>query len=169
IWSTHIDGESKPFRPPQDAPVVGFHSFGNKFRWPITREQFEVVYKSGGHESVFYGLLEPAKKELGTEIFADSRVMKPQEYALTDFFDQIDFWVYVPHERLIDRPWQAVLRALQAGKVVILPPRLEPIYGTSAVYAEPEEIASVVAEFGRDNDKYIAQAKRGQEVVEQAF
>lgn len=169
IWFTHIEGESKTIRPPHDTPVVGFHSFGNKFRWPASREQFEIVYKSGGHESVFYGLLDPAKNALGTEIFADSREMKPQEYSLAEFFEQIDFWVYAPHERLIDRPWQAVLLALQAGKVVILPHRLEPVYGAAAVYAEPEEIASVVAEFGRNRDKYLAQAKHGQDVVAQAF
>lgn len=169
IWSVpNIDGAST-IAPPKSDPVIGFHSFGNKFRWPTTREQFNSVYYSAGYEVVFYGLLHPARAELGDDIFARARQLSPKQTELSEFFKEIDFWVYFPHERLLDRPWSAVLAALQAGKVVIMPPYLEAIYGEAAVYAQPEEVASVVADLAGNSDKFMAQAKRGQEVVAKKY
>src|SRR5699024_8811616 len=44
IWNTHIDTEPSVIRKPRKKPVVGFHSFGNKYRWPSSRETFDAVY-----------------------------------------------------------------------------------------------------------------------------
>jgi len=169
IWNPHIDSAPAPLRSSKRKPVIGFHSFGNKFRWPSTLETFQTIYSVDKYETLFYGLLKPATNTLGADIFTDSQRIDYRSTSLDAFFDLIDFWVYYPHERLLDRPWQAVLLALQAGKVVILPQKLEPIYGAAAVYAEPHEVASIVSEYSQDDKKYIEQAERGQKLIEKMF
>lgn len=169
IWHPHIESKPAVLQYPRGKPVIGFHSFGNKFRWPSSLETFQTVYQSDEYSAFFYGLIKPATREFGEDAIAHSQRLDYKGMSLDEFFDLIDFWVYYPHERLVDRPWQAVLLALQAGKVVILPHGLEPVYGPAAVYAEPQEVVSVVKEFSQDKKKYLDQAKRGQEAIAENF
>src|SRR5699024_5295147 len=83
----------------------------------------------------------------------------------SSFLKSIDFWVYYPHYRLEDRLWSPVLHAMQAGKVVILPHRLESIYGDAAAYAEQHEISDTVLHFANVPDAYRNQVLRGQRFV----
>lgn len=169
IWNTHIDTEPSVIRKPRKKPVVGFHSFGNKYRWPSSRETFDAVYSYDTITTYFFGALKPLKSELGKDIISADQELKSSSYSLQDFFERIDFWVYFPHERLEDRSWSAVLEALQAGKVVILPHHLQPIYGDGALYARPEEVVELIREYSQDASKYEAQAKLGQERVAMLF
>src|SRR5699024_4892057 len=34
IWRTHIELTEAQIRPPGEMPVVGYHTYGNKYRWP---------------------------------------------------------------------------------------------------------------------------------------
>src|SRR5699024_6124720 len=34
VWNTHILSAPARIEPPSKSPVVGFHTFGNKYRWP---------------------------------------------------------------------------------------------------------------------------------------
>jgi len=169
IWSTHIATVPSTIKAPKQQPVVGFHSFGNKYRWPADRQKFETLYLSGDHKVLFYGMLKPLKRQLGEDIITEAQELDAFTFSLMEFFDRIDFWVYSPHERLVDRPWQAVIQALQAGKVVILPHHLEPLYGGAALYADADNVAALIAEYSQDIDKYVEQAKRGQELVAGRF
>lgn len=169
VWHTHIVAEPMRIRPPGEEAVVGFHSFGNKYRWPSTKLEFETAYFSRNHKTLFYGLLKPMTKEFGENAIPEVERLDVQSYSLEQFFASIDFWVYFPHERLQDRPWQPALLAMQAGKVVIMPRHLEPIYGRGAVYASAEDVAGLVASYTHDSDSYVEQAERGQELVSRGF
>lgn len=169
VWHTHILTAPAEIRPPRENAVIGFHSFGNKYRWPSTKAEFETVYFSGKHATLFYGLLKPATKEFGEDIIPEAIQMNFRDQSLDEFFAAIDFWVYFPHNRLQDRPWQPALLAMQAGKVVIMPPHLESIYGEGALYTSSEGVADVVTSYSHDTSSYVAQAKRGQEFVSHGF
>src|SRR5699024_2010286 len=146
--------------------VIGFHSFGNKYLWPTNREIFEIVFNVEGAETFFYGNIKPVKAALGNDIISRSQWAGSSREALLYFLDMIDFCVHFPHPQLDVRPWAAVLEALHAGKVVIMPHYLEETYGDAAVYTEPQEVAGVVAEYTDDSLKYAEQARRGQAFVE---
>lgn len=169
IWNTHVDLAAGPIAAPSGCPVVGYHSFGNKYRWPANRETFESVYSSAGHGLLFYGLIKPIMNEFGEDLISETNILDFRKHQLIDFLNSIDFWVYFPNERLEERLWQPVLSAMQAGKVVILPPHLKGIYGSAALYANAEEVASVVAAYSQDENMYISQAQRGQEFIANGF
>lgn len=168
-WSTHIAMSSRSIRKPGKQAVIGFHCFGNKYRWPSTREVFQQVYVSDDYPSLFYGNIAPVRKQLGEDIIGDDQIVDASQTSLVDFLEMIDFWVHHPHVSLSDRPWPPILEALQAGKVVILPPFLEATYGNAAVYADHEEIEPIVAKYSQDVAAYFEQAKRGQNYVEQYY
>ena len=65
--------------------------------------------------------------------------------------------------------WTAVLEALAAGKVVILPHTFESTYGDAALYASAEEVSSVVAEYSENVSAYVEQAERGQLFIEENY
>lgn len=168
LWATHLTSAPGPIRLPAQPSIVGFHSFGNKYRWPARREIFEQIYLSDNTDTVFYGNIGPARSHLGADIISDHQLVSSQEYSLKDFLEKIDFWVYYPHDRLGVRPWLPTLEAMQAGKVVILPPHLHEIYGEAAVYATPDHVAPTIARY-QAGPEYMKQARRGQEFVEKNY
>lgn len=169
IWETHVHAEPAEISAPSDTPVIGFHSFGNKYRWPANQQVFKTVYFSNDHKTMLYGVMHPARKQFGGDVLARAEILDRNSYSLESFFDAIDFWIYFPNERLQDRVWLPVLDAMQAGLVVILPKHLEPLYGDAAVYSDVTEVASVVAALSGDSKEYISQATRGQDFVAAGF
>lgn len=170
IWNPHVNTDQGKISAPANSPVIGFHSFGNKYRWPENQKKFNSVYNSSHYETRFYGIMNPLLANLGKEIVSEAGVVDYKRHSLDDFLKSIDFWIYFPHERLEeDRIWLPVLNAMQAGKVVILPRHLKSIYGKAALYVDAPDVSSIVIEFSQDAEKYSAQAKRGQELVKSGF
>lgn len=169
IWNPHVTGEPGKLLEPSSVPVIGFHCFGNKYRWPENKEKFRSAYYSGDHKTKFYGLMTPVKANLGKEILPTEDIIDYKRHSLATFFESIDFWVYFPRERLEDRIWKPVLDAMHAGKVIILPRDLERLYGDAAVYTDVTGVASVVADYSQNRSKYIAQATRAQRFVAEGF
>lgn len=165
VWHIPLPEDAGQVVVPQDVPRVGFHSYGNQYRWPATRSMFESAYISSDFRTRLYGNVQPAKQKFGPEAFESIEVISPKQLDETEFLHTIDFWVYLPHERLRDQVWRPVLRAMQAGKVVILPKRLEPLYGSAALYENPENISALVGRLSNDAEAYRVQARRGQEFV----
>jgi glycosyltransferase involved in cell wall biosynthesis len=165
IWHPHIRGAFAEVSLPNGRPVVGFHSYGNHYRWPSNLEEFELVYCSPNFATRFYGNVQSARKKFGSSAFASSEIVPYSQNGERNFLESIDFWVHFPNRRLEDDLWEPALKAMQAGKVVILPHHLEDYYGDSAVYSRPEEVESVVTRIARDAEAYRRQAERGQVFV----
>jgi len=169
VWQMCLNDRPAPISTPADVPKIGFHTYGNSYRWPSTLSVFERVYKSQVYRTYFYGNLKPAYKKYGEAAFNDTEVINGKQQSVDQFLENIDFWVYHPHQRLTTQPWMPVLKAMQAGKVVILPPRLENVYGDAAIYADPDGMDETVRKFSENDNAFIAQAKRGQEYISQRF
>src|SRR5699024_2961925 len=165
IWHIHISGEPKTIRSPKYTPIVGFHSYGNQYRWPSSEKAFCSAYKSTKFKTRFYGNIQPVRKKFGDEVFEQTDIVNCYLETEEEFLASLDFWVYYPNERLRDRLWPPVLRAMLAGKVVILPDSLQPIYGDAAVYADAENVSDVVLTLSKDTEAYSVQALRGQDFV----
>lgn len=169
IWRTHVPNPSAEIRPPTKKPIVGFHTYGNKYRWPRNKQIFYDVYLSDLHETHFSGQLEPAFEKFGSEAFNTSHLVDHEDTPLIDFLENIDFWVYYPDSRLEEDVWEPVLTAMSAGKVVVLPPSLVDVYGNAAVYGQPHEIASIVNGLASNSEDFQKQARLGQAFVETYF
>jgi len=165
VWHTHIGERPGTVTLPAGKPTVGFHSYGNKYRWPNNADTFRQIYSSETFSTRFYGQLDVAFQKFGDDSFRSMSFVRPEEQSEAKFLRTLDFWIYYPHYRLDDQVWEPILSAMQAGNVVILPPRLERLYGKAAVYAEPLEIATVVENFSNKPEKYVEQAERGQALV----
>lgn len=165
IWSPHVEREMGEVEPPQATPIVGFHTYGNIYRWPSSKDDFSRVYISSEYRTRFYGHTKAAQNKFGREKFECVDVVTPDQQDEREFLKGVDFWVYYPNHRLQDQVSTPVLSALQAGKVVILPKRLEPIYGAAAVYADAEDVEGVITHLCSDRRSYIQQARRGQKFV----
>lgn len=169
VWHQHVTHDPGQIRPPGATPVIGFHSYGNRYRWPSSKDEFRRVYCSSNFETRFFGQLDDLIERFGVDIFEGKITEDTERLGPATFFDEIDFWVYYPHNRLQDRIWEPALSAMQAGKVVVMPERLEPLYGSAAVYAKAEDVSRVVDELSRTPTAYRAQALRGQKLISQYY
>lgn len=169
VWYAHVPEGPGEVVTPKMEPVVGFHSDTNLYRWPMTLKQFKSVYVSDEFITRFYGPIEKPLGRFGTEILQEVELVDRTYCTERDFLRNVDFWVYWPHGRLEDQVWEPVLSALRAGKVVILPQALEPLYNDAAVYAAKDQVSSIVRFYSRNPGAYIDQAKRGQAHVEANF
>lgn len=169
IWNMYLNEGAGEVSAPEGMPRVGFHSYGNQYRWPSTRSTFEDAYVSSAFETRLYGNVEPAKRKFGQETLDSVDVIRSTARDEVDFLESIDFWVYFPHNRLRDQPWRPVLSAMQAGKVVILPTHLETIYGSAAVYAKPNEVSDVVSRLSKETEAYLDQAQRAQDFISSSY
>lgn len=168
-WHTHIRSEPSEISVPMGKPVAGFHSYGNQYRWPNNAEAFKQIYVSSNYTTRLFGHLEQPIEKFDLESFEQIDLFDSEGTDEAAFLNGIDFWMYSPHYRLEDRVWGPVLGAMQAGKVVILPHRLEPIYGDAAAYAEPHDVPEMVSHFANDPDAYLAQALRGQRLIAKRY
>lgn len=169
IWRTHVEESAVEIRPPIGKPIVGFHTYGNKYRWPRNKQTFHDVYLSDLHDTHFSGHLEPAFKKFGKDTFSTSWLVDHNETPTKDFLSGIDFWAYFPDLRLLEDVWEPVLSAMSAGKVVILPPSLQKIYQCAAVYGEPDEVAGIVRRLSSNSTDFEKQARLGQSFVDDLY
>lgn len=169
VWDTHLAENPGEITAPTSTPIVGFHSYGNKYRWPTNKGVFESIYVSERYRTRLFGSLEPARLKFGDEIINQLEVVPSSDWDEEDFLSDIDFWIYFPHHRLEDQLWRPVLSAMQAGAVVILPSRLEHLYGSGAIYVEPSEVTDTVERLSGDPESYLAQARHGQQFVADRF
>ena len=167
LWKVHLRDNLGKIVPPTRIPVVGFHSYGNKYRWPNNVEQFNSVYVSPDFRTKLFGQLEIPRNKFGSDALDSVELLDMDECDEQDFLCSIDYWVYWPHSRLHDQIWEPVLRAMCAGKVVILPKRLAGIYGDAALYAETNQISTLISQYTRSPESFRQQAERGQKFVQE--
>lgn len=168
-WHTHLRQKPGIIETPKLTPVVGFHSYGNVYRWPTNKEDFSKVYISDDYQTRFFGQLAPAHEKFGEKLLSQVDLVGVDDQDELEFLKSLDFWIYCPHNRLEDQVWEPVLSAMLAGKVVVLPERLEPIYGSAAIYPGLSGITEAVQQLSSDRTAYIVQAKRGQNFVEATY
>lgn len=168
-WGPHVRRISGQIRLPSSKPVVGFHSYGNRYRYPGSAKDFSDIYLSDAFSTRIFGQQKLLRKKFGNGLIEKLDLIDPSEMSEQDFLDGIDFWVYFPNDRLVDCLWEPVLKAMSAGKVVILPHRLEDIYGSAAVYAEKHQVSAKIQELSAQSDAYRLQAEEGLTFVTQRF
>lgn len=170
VWRSHLSTKLGNVNPPNSRPTVGFHSFGNKYRWPTNLRDFKKLYFSENFDTMFYGVVTPATHRFGDIVTKEAAVIDRHIYGTEDFLELIDFWVYYPHADLIDAPWEPVLAALNAGKVVVLPSRLKPLYGDAAIYAATaDDVEATILRMAQDPSEYERQARLGLDFIRKRY
>jgi glycosyltransferase involved in cell wall biosynthesis len=146
-----------------ERPVIGRHSRPQKEKWPDTAEAILSAYPEDPRYSVeILG---------GADIPGQILGRIPQAWSVTpfgaedpaDFLQRIDFWVYAHHPKWREAFGRAVMEALAAGCLVVLPGYLREIFGNAALYAEPDEVRDLVDQYWQDREGFLEQTRRGQQ------
>ncbi|HEX5995087.1 MAG TPA: hypothetical protein VFY84_08105 [Jiangellales bacterium] len=152
-----------------DRPVLGRHTVDDWTKWPERRRELLAAYPDDPRYEVrVLGGTSTPVATLGyrpanwTEL--PFGAAPPQR-----FLAAVDFFVYFHHRKFIEPFGRAVLEALAAGAVAIVPPALEPIFGDACRYCRPSDVRQYVDELYADWDGYAAQSRAGTELVAKRF
>ena len=165
IWQSALTlkTESPSVREWREVPVVGRSSDrqnSQKAMWPAQLADIHAIYgQNASWQILMYGSA-PLLSEKATGILSASHYVEPESQEFAEFLDSIDFWIPFGEERgfaLVE----GVLEAQASGKVVILPYRYRSVFGTSAIYSSPKNVAGVITRLWRDKFLYQEQAERG--------
>lgn len=145
-----------------DKPIIGRHSRPHKEKWPSTRREMLSAYpRSGSFQvEILGGVHMP-----GRFLRKPPRAWNVVEFGAEDpwsFVQRIDFWVYVHHSAWKEAFGRAPMEALAAGCVAILPPYMEALYGDAALYGEAHEVQSIIAQFWKDEPRFVEQSHKAQ-------
>lgn len=146
-----------------DRPVIGRHSRPEKEKWPATAKDILAAYPDSTHYrvEVLGGAAVP--EEILGEVPKTWQVQPFGAEAPAEFLQRIDFWVYMHHPGWSEAFGRAIMEALAAGCLVMLPHYLREIFGDAAVYAEPGEVKGLIDQYWMDHEAFLAQSRRGQQ------
>src|SRR5690606_36731842 len=90
--------------------------------------------------------------------------LEPAEY-----LKNIDFWVCMHSDSLVESFGMAIVEAMASGCVVVLPPYMEELFGAGAIYAEPSDVESIVRSYWTDSALYARQSASAIRVVRDRY
>ncbi len=137
-WALPGSGPAGPL------PVIGRHSRPDLLKWPETREEILEIYPAADDLLVRILGLPPGLVELLGGLPANWRVVPFNAMPARDFLGTLDFFVYYHHRLFVEAFGRAVLEALAAGRVAVLPPPFADLFEDAAIYAPPAAAAATV-------------------------
>lgn len=163
-WTLSRDG----FR--SDVPVLGRHSRDHVTKWPGDRESMLQAYPDDpAYDFRNMGGATVPREVLGGRLPANWIAYGYDETEVRDFLFQLDFWVYFPNEIRIEAFGRAVLEAMAAGCVVVLPESFRSTFGEGALYCAPGEVRNLVDKYHGDREAFLSQSRLGQRHVREHF
>src|SRR5699024_9818519 len=155
---------------PERRPVLGRHSRDAQLKWPSVLATYRSVYSRNDvfdvHIMGGINSLTPRAKDIvqsGATLTAFGGMSVPE------FLSGLDFWSYYHSDALRESFGMAIVEAMSAGVVVILPRYMEPNFGDGAIYAEPSEVQDIVSSLWSDPIAYSEQSARGIRVVKEKY
>ena len=149
--------------PRADRPVVGRHCLGNRAEFRRLRDllpdpaRFDVrLLDESGSGGRAFGRGGPPRGWL---------VFDAADLSLRNFLYQVDFYLHLPTDDAPTDPEPAVLAAMAAGCVAVLPHRYAPAFGDAAVYCHRGELADTVGTLHARRTVLHRQSARGQDFV----
>ncbi len=166
-----VDQWAVPGRRLGPLPVIGRYSRDNALKFPATAEELVLAYPDdpccrvrimGGEKScpqILGGRPVPANWEL----------LPYGSVPVKDFLASIDFFVYYDNDRIVEAFGRSILEAMASGCVVVLPRKFDEVFGAGALYAEPSEVAGLVAAIHADPARYAELSTRTLDYVRRVF
>ncbi|SDL03278.1 Glycosyl transferase family 2 [Glycomyces sambucus] len=150
-------------------PVVGRHSRDDRTKWPAAAD-LPLVYPGDGRWDVrIMGGVKAVAAITGEPVPSEWTCYGFDETDVDSFLYQLDFWIYFPHPMQYEAFGRAVLEALAAGCVTVLPPRFAPVFGDAALYCEPAEVVPLVDGLYADPERFLARSALAQRRVRERF
>lgn len=148
-------------------PIIGRHSRDTAMKWPSDRDELLQIYPDNPEFDVrIMGGAASVRRVLGENLPTNWLAYARDQLPVRTFLSSLDFFVYYQHPDAVDAFGRAVLEALAAGCVVILPPHMRPVFGDAAVYVLPDDVRIVICDFYASPHEYFEQSARAVAAVE---
>lgn len=155
---------------PDRRPILGRHSRDAQLKWPSNLSTYRSVYAQNEvfdvHIMGGINSLTPGAKEI---VQNGATLTEFGGLSVPEFLSGLDFWSYYHSDSLRESFGMAIVEAMSAGVVVILPSYMEPNFGDGAIYAEPTEVQSIVARLWSNPEAYSEQSARGIRIVKEKY
>lgn len=144
-------------------PVIGRWSGDVPTAWPSDKEEIPHIWPTDGSADVrLYGQPDTALRVLGLKRLPSSWMAFDEGHITRRaYYRSLDFFIYYPQPGHREGQEMAILEAMAAGCVVILPPEFQQTFGWAAVYAEPVEVAAQVERHAGDAELFHYQSVQG--------
>lgn len=133
-------------------PVFGRVSAPGASQWPKTVTALETVYPTD--LAIDFRMMGPPPSDLLKELKA-ARHWAGQGFddiAVERFLEMLDVFIYYPGAQTPELPDAAISTAMASGKIVVLPPHLQPHFGPGPLYLEADEALAGVTALLEDDD-----------------
>lgn len=150
-----------PRGPADGAPIVGRHGRDADDKWPDDKEKLAAAHCVGTPvEFRVLGGARVAETILGYRP-ANWRVHPFDSMPAPEFLKGLDFYVYFPQDEMFEAFGRAPMEAMATGMPVILPEKFREIFGDAALYAQHDEVYSIIQSLWRDPAAYFARVEEG--------
>ena len=155
-WSNLIDLDA--WLPVERAAVpghvtIGRHSRPQLEKFPETLTEALLVYPERPDVAVRMLGTPPDLAAHYGRIPSNWEVLEFDEMEVSTFLESLDYFVYFHSSRWVEAFGYVILEAIAKGVPAILPPALRSLFGPAALYAEPQDVFSVVQTFSQDLEK----------------
>ena len=158
---------NRPSRIPQ--PIIGRHSRPDPLKWPDTRDRILSIYPNDPDYPVhILGGGQFLQDIVGTYP-TNWKVWEFDQIDPADFLSNIDFFVYFHHSQWTEAFGRAVIEAMAAQALVIVPPVFKELFDDAAIYCREDEALSAVRSLTKDHTRYADQIERARDAVETRF
>ncbi|GAA0310392.1 hypothetical protein [Rhodovulum strictum] len=150
-------------------PVLGRHSRPDRAKWPDDRAGFLAAYPDAPDIEVRLMGFGPALRQRVGPLPANWQVLPFGAVPVWHFLAGLDFYAHFHGSDWIEAFGRAILEAMGAGLVCLLPPDFEPLFAEGAVYCQPDEVADRVRALHGHPADYARQSEQAIAVVRERF
>ena len=151
-----------------DGSVIGRQGRPDPMRWPDTAAEALQAYPAQDDLVVRIRGETPLRSMLG-EYPPNWRVMPRAAVPQRAFLGAIDHYVYFHHSRHVDGYGYAILEAMAAGAVPILPESFRAQLDGAAVYGRPKDVTRIVNTFRQCPDRLQKSSEAATTTVRERF
>ncbi|TLP93049.1 glycosyltransferase [Nesterenkonia salmonea] len=144
-------------------PVIGRWSGDVPSAWTSDAEEISQIWPTDGSADVrLYGQPDTALQALGLKRLPATWVAFDEGHITRrTYYGSLDFFVYFPQPGHREGHEMAILEAMAAGCVVILPPEFGPSFGVAAIYAEASQVPAQIERYAGDWELFRHQSAQG--------
>ena len=149
--------------------VIGRHGRADRLKWPETGSEIDASLPAGPDCRVrVLGCPAPELRADGANL-DDWEILEFGAENVQDFLHSLDIFVYHYHPNLVEAFGRTIAEAALSGRLCLVDPRLEPVFGEAAVYCRPEEVAEFIGRFRSDPVGARKQARKGAALIKDWF
>ena len=149
---------------------IGRHSRDDLRKWPSNPAELLSSYPTKPEFEIHVlGGVKSAKKILGGNLPANWTEYPFGSMHPSSFLQKLDAFVYFTDSGWVESFGRVIIEAMAVGVPVVLPPSYQDLFEDAAIYCLPHEVESTVSSICGDHSKYLIQACKARQYVENRF